>query len=124
MFELLAPSEASVFGVKVTGKLSLDDEQTMLRLLNAGISEYGKIRLLVDINEYAGASLQVLWEDIKWMASHINAVERLAIVVDSEAMAWLVRQDARIARQVGVEEKHFNVAETDAAWSWLCSESG
>ncbi len=119
MFELLPQSEAGVFGFKVTGKLSADDEKTMVHLLNDGIATYGKVRVLVDVNDFTGASPAALWEDLKWMCSHITAVERLAIVVDSDVLAWLIQQDARIAKYVGVEERHFKPAEAEAAWNWL-----
>ena len=122
MFELLPQSEASIYGFKITGKLSLDDEKTMIHLLNDGIAAYGKVRVLVDINDYTGASAAVLWEDLKWMLAHIRAVERLAIVVDSDVLAWLIRQDARIAKYIGVAEKHFSPAEINSAWDWLTAD--
>ena len=122
MFALLPQSEASIYGFKITGKLSLDDEKTMIHLMNDGIAAYGKVRVLVDVDDYTGASATALWEDLKWMSSHITSVERLAIVVESEVLAWLIRQDARIAKYVGVEEKHFMPADTDSAWDWLTAD--
>ncbi|WP_261842704.1 STAS/SEC14 domain-containing protein [Aliamphritea ceti] len=122
MFELLPQSEASVYGFKIIGKLTLEDEKTMIHLLNDGITAYGKVRLLINMNEFTGSSPAVLWEDLKWMTSHITAVERLAIVVDSDALAWMIRQDARIAKYVGVEEKHFKSVDIDAAWDWLVTD--
>ncbi|WP_371169308.1 STAS/SEC14 domain-containing protein [Aliiroseovarius sp. 2305UL8-7] len=119
MYQILPQSSGNIMGIEVSGKLDTDQIGELTAKADAIVSEHGKIRFLVVTNSDIHPSFKAAGEDMKWVLTHMNKLDKLAIVMDSKLMAALVSVDAKFASLVGIGEKHFNTDELDAAWAWV-----
>ncbi|XYK81533.1 MAG: STAS/SEC14 domain-containing protein [Labrenzia sp.] len=119
MYEILPRTSGSVLGIKITNTLSNDEEKELLSKADDIVSAYGKVSFLVVLGEHAGVSYEAATADIKWIMTHMTNIARIAIVTDSMLLAVLVDLDATFAKMAGIEEKHFDSSELDAAWDWI-----
>ncbi len=71
------------------------------------------------VNQVTTVSLKALMMDLKWIATHIRDMTRLASIADDKFLGHLVDIDARIAHHIGIAEKHFTTDHHDAAWAWI-----
>ena len=121
MYEILPRSEGAVLGIKVSGKLTLEQEKELIERTEELLKTHEKISFLVVLGEHVGASFEAAAADMKWLMTHLNKIGRLAIVSDSKLLAALVAVDATFAKLMSIEEKHFDQAQIDDAWAWIKS---
>jgi stage II sporulation SpoAA-like protein len=81
--------QGNVLEVHVTGKLERQDYEKFVPDTERLIKQYGKIRVLMVMDDFHGWDAGALWEDIKWDAKHFNDVERVAIVGERKWQEWL-----------------------------------
>ncbi len=61
MIEKLQPEKGKVIGFKLSGKLHDDDYKALVPELEALIAREGKIRLLVQLEDFHGWDLHAAW---------------------------------------------------------------
>jgi hypothetical protein len=71
-----------VLDVQVSGKLAKSDYQHFVPEVERLIQQHGKIRILLEMNNFHGWDTGALWEDIKFDLKHFSHIERLAMVGD------------------------------------------
>lgn len=104
--------------VEISGKLSKEDYEIFVPLIESLIEKHGKIRILFEMTDFHGWDAGALWEDVKFDAKHHAHIERIAFVGDKKWEEWM----AKICRpftSAGI--KYFDVSETDAAREWIAS---
>jgi hypothetical protein len=79
-----------VLEVRLSGKLTSDDYGRFVPDTDALIRQYGKIRILVILEDFHGWNAGALWQDIKWDARHFRDVERIAVVGEKKWHRWMV----------------------------------
>jgi len=113
------PSAAgNIARVAISGKLSKEDYEIFLPLVESLIDKHGKIRILFEMSDFHGWDAGALWEDMKFDAKHHGDIERLAFVGDKKWEEWM----AKICRpftSAGI--KYFDVSEIAAAEQWIAS---
>lgn len=114
--EMTRSSDTNVVAVRLTGKLTKDDYETFVPALEASIAEHGKIRLLVDLDDFHGWTAGALWEDIKFDARHFRDIERLALVGDSK---WEKGMATFCRPFTTAKVKYFNTANREKAVRWI-----
>ncbi len=119
MYEILPRSDGAVLGVKVSGKLTLDQEKELITKADELISTYGKASFLVVLGDHVGVSFEAAVADIKWILTHMSKIARIAVVTDSKLLATLVEVDATFAKMAGIREKHFAIDQEEEAWAWI-----
>lgn len=119
MYEILPRSEGAVLGVKVSGKLNLEQEKELIAKADELVSTYGKASFLVVLGDHVGVSFEAAAADIKWILTHMSKIARVAVVTDSKLLATLVDLDATFAKMAGISEKHFATDQEDEAWDWI-----
>lgn len=124
MFAISPQSEGACLGITVSGKLQTDEERQLIERADAVIAEHGKIDILVELSDFKGATAQAVVTDLKWLAHNIRNLSRLAVVADSKVLGWLVDLDAKFAKLMDIEEKHFTRQQRDQAWTWLKRPAG
>lgn len=77
---LTTPAQSSIVALRISGKLTKEDYEQFLPLLEQRIREHGKIRLLVELGDFEGWTASAAWEDIKFDFKHFTDIERIAIV--------------------------------------------
>ncbi len=119
MIEKLPESEGSVLGARVSGKVTLEMEKEWIGKVEEVLKEHGELSLLAVLDEKANWGFQAGIEDLKWLVMNMKKINKVAVVSDSKTWKWLVSLDSPFAKLVGIGEKHFELAEIDAAWKWI-----
>jgi len=116
MFELLPDSDGKVIGIHATGRLHDSDYKEFLPKIEERIDEFGKIKLLVDMEGFVGWDLFAAWDDFTFGMTHWHHFEKMAMVGDA---TW-ERLAAKAANLLmGSEVRFYDISERDAAWQWI-----
>ena len=109
-------SAADLVEVYVSGKLTRETYEVFVPVLEAGIREFGKLRLLFVMHDFHGWTAGALWEDLKFDLKHFNHIARLAIVGETK---WQAGMAAFCKPFTSAKIKYFPAPELDAARAWL-----
>lgn len=74
--------------VNVYGEFTLADFKEFEEMVNYKVKFEGPVDLLMDLREMADFTLDVAWEDIAFARSHPNDFKRIAVVTQSQWVAW------------------------------------
>ena len=78
----------SQVSVAVLGEFTLADFKEFEELVLYKIKFEGPVTLLFDLSEMADFTVDMAWEEIKFSRSHGGDFARIAVVTDSEWIAW------------------------------------
>lgn len=70
------------------GEFTLADFQELETAAEHAFKFSGKARLLIDLRDMLGFTVDVAWEEIKLMREHPHDFERIAIVTDDQWLQW------------------------------------
>ena len=119
MIKELPESEGSVLGVKITSKVSLEEEKKWIERIEKLIEKHGKVSALVVLGKQASWGIEAGIEDLKWIMTHMKQINKIAIVSESSVWKWLVTLDSPFAKLVGISEKQFDPSRISEAWIWI-----
>ncbi|EXI91861.1 MAG: hypothetical protein AW12_01045 [Candidatus Accumulibacter sp. BA-94] len=74
--------------VTVYAEFTLADYKEFEAAVNDAIRFEGPVDLLFDLREMADFTLDVAWEDIVFARAHANDFSRIAVLTDSQWVAW------------------------------------
>ncbi len=116
MIQAIPVWEDHLFAFRITGKLTHDDYQRFLPTLEELIEEYGKISLLIELENFHGWELEAALDDYRFGKEHEQDFERIAIVGDKDWMRWLVKLAQPF---IEGEVRFFEHDQIQEAWDWL-----
>ncbi|SFI39765.1 SpoIIAA family protein [Planctomicrobium piriforme] len=102
--------------VHLTGKLTKEDYQHFVPLIEQRLKDKGKVRLLVELHDFHGWTAGALWEDMKFDSKHFKDIERLAIVGESK---WEQGMATFCKPFTTAKIKYFDKSEAAAATTWI-----
>lgn len=116
MIETIETGSPQVVGLKLSGKLHDEDYRQFVPGWEIISTAEGKLRLLIQFEEFHGWDLQSAWDDLNFGLKRDLGFERIAVVGDRK---WekLVASFARPFIQA--EVRYFDKSEVDAAWKWI-----
>ena len=74
--------------VTVYGEFALADYKEFEEMVNSSVKFEGPVDLLFDLREMADFTLDVAWEDLVFARSHPNDFNRIAVLTQSQWVAW------------------------------------
>ena len=74
--------------VTVLGEFVLADYKEFEDMVRSTMVPGGKVNLLIDLRQMADFTLDVAWEDIKFTRAHAHDFKRIAVITDSQWVAW------------------------------------
>jgi stage II sporulation SpoAA-like protein len=116
MFKKLAQSSENIVGYKVIGKLLDKDYKELIPVLEGLIEQHGKLRFLMDMTEYKGASIKAAMDDLMFDLKHDKEIERCAVVGNKTWEEWIVKISKVFMKG---EIRYFDIHEIDQAWEWI-----
>ena len=116
MIEQLPSDSPTVLGFKLKDKLRDEDYQTFVPILEAAIAAHGKIRILVQFENFHGWDLHAAWDDFKFGVQHYSDLERIAIVGDRKWEEWMAKFCKPFTK---ASVSYFGADQMNAAWAWL-----
>lgn len=102
--------------IQLSGKLTKEDYQHFVPVIQKRITDQGKVRLLVSLHDFHGWTMGALWEDTKFDFSHFSDINRLALVGESK---WEAGMAAFCKPFTTAKIKYFDQSEFAAAKSWI-----
>jgi hypothetical protein len=106
--------------VTVFGEFSLADYREFEDVINYKVKfEGAPVDLYFDLRQMADYTLDVAWEEIKFSRTHAHDFNRIAVVTDSQWIAW-----SAWLSQIYVDAEMQVFDDPDEAMSWLKSEEG
>ncbi len=120
MVNILSEPAPDTLAIQVTGKLNKKDYNIILPVLESKIGEFGKINLLVEVDDMKGMSSGAVWEEVRFDAEHINDFKRVAVVGDEHWLEWTSKfADPFTPAQI----RYFNKANMKEATDWVLSDN-
>ncbi|MCF6807720.1 STAS/SEC14 domain-containing protein [Thiotrichales bacterium 19S9-12] len=101
----------------VEGKLTHEDYiQFLIPSLEEAINKYGKLRLMMEIENFSGWELQAAWDDLNVGIKHRKNFERIAIIGDAK---WQELMTKIFGFFITGETKYFPIEEKNQAEDWV-----
>lgn len=119
MIEKLQPEKENVIAFRLTGKLHDEDYKSFVPEVEALIAREGKIRLLLQLENFQGWDLHAAWDDITFGIKHFRDLERIAVVGDLGWEKWMLKLSKPFSE---AKTRFFPADEMIAAWDWLLGE--
>lgn len=119
MHTILPRSQGKVLGVKVSGKIGIEEERELIAAAERLLEAHEKGNFLIVLGDHVSGSLEAAAADIKWVLTHMSRIGKIAIVTDSKLLSALIAIDARFASLAGIEERHFSKDDLGTAWEWI-----
>ena len=115
---LIATTRPDTYAFVWNGKVTRSDAEHVLGVMKSEFQSRASVRVFGRIEDMGGIELGALLQTsllrLKLLAP--REVERYAIV---SGPRWIPRYVRWVRRLTGVDARHFERAEEDAAWSWL-----
>ncbi len=80
--------QKNLVSLAVLGEFTLSDIKEFEELVLYKIQFGGSVRLLVDLREMAGMTVDTALEEVRFSRQHAGDFDRIAIVTDSQWLAW------------------------------------
>jgi hypothetical protein len=97
----------------VYAELSLADFREFETAVQRELKQAPKIKLLLDLSNMSGYTLDVAWEDVRFTRAHAHDFKRIAVVTGSTWVTWLGWLPAAFT---DAEIEHFENAAAAATW--------
>lgn len=81
--------EQDLLRVHVLGEFTVEDFREFENAVAGELKANPKIRLLMDLSNMSGFTVDMAWEDIKFTRKHSHDFRRIAIVSSTEWTSWL-----------------------------------
>jgi hypothetical protein len=117
MLKILAEKDGNIVGFTARRTLTVEDfRQTLAPRLAAVIQDWGKVRMLLYLEEdFQGFDVDALKEEF-FGSKHRDNLEKIAVVGGS----WMINLQIRLgAAMLGGEVQTFASEELDEAWEWV-----
>ncbi len=121
MLEILPQSEGRFVAIKAHGELTDEDYRQLAPKLESIIESKGPIRLLIDLTEYDGTTLQAAMDDMVFALAHRQDFERIALVGDGP---WEGLAAGLSDALTDAEVRRFRSADWQMAWSYIVELGG
>jgi hypothetical protein len=114
--EIQERANGKVLTVQATGKLTREDYDYFLPIVERLIREHGKLRILFDMKKFRGWTGSALWQDLKFDIKHFRDIDRLAVVGDK---AWQHGMALFCRPFTTATIRYFDRSQTDQAIAWI-----
>lgn len=121
MHELLPETKEGFVAVRVTGKITAEDFESVALILEDAIARHGKIALFWEMQGFEGWTVSGLWVDTKFDARHASDFTRIAMVGERKWQEWMTGL-MKPFTSAGV--RYFDQADRTAAMEWARAAVG
>lgn len=119
MFQFIPVREDNIFAMRASGRITQKEYQEFLPELEKLIKHYGKISLMIELDQFEGAELAALKDDMTFGLASQDKFEKIAIVGDKLWERWAVALGKPF---LDADIQYFDRREAHEAWDWLRSE--
>ena len=119
MYKIKSRSQKNIIGILLSGRLTAELYQEIVPHLEKRIKEYGKIRLLVELNHWEGWDPLASIKDVAFIFKNSFKLERVAFVIKSKSDKQAILLDQPFRHWFRNHTRYFSGKEKEAAWKWV-----
>ena len=119
MLVFLPESDGDLACVKIIGKLTAEDYQSLMDMLQGILNRHGALRLYANLEEFDGWELQASWDKVAFGIKHWGKIMQIAMV-GTDRWAHLGAQLARNIKTADV--RYFEGTDSAQALAWVQSQ--
>ncbi len=116
---IVIEKESLQLNVTVYAEFTLADYLEFEGAVNELLQMGAQVGLLFDLREMADFTLDVAWEDIVFARAHVNDFSRIAVITESQWVAW-----SAWLTQIFVSAETRIFSDELEARNWLYAEAG
>ncbi len=116
MIETLQTASPKVVGFRLSGKLHDEDYKSFVPAVDAVVAAEGKVRLLLQFDDFHGWDLHAAWDDFRFGIRYYGDFDRIAMVGDRKWEQWMATLCKPFTK---AKVRYFDRSEVDAAWNWI-----
>ena len=116
--ELHEEAGGKILILTLSGKIMKEDYALFTPEVDRSVKQYGKVRMLVRLNDFHGWTLGAVWEDVNFDLFHFTHIDRLALVGDKAAgrLEWRCVYGKPFTT---AKVQYFDVSKADEAGTWI-----
>lgn len=112
-------NNGTLLEVRATGKLVKEDYKELLPAVDRLVKQNGKLRIFMELHDFHGWTGGALWEDIKFDVNHLDDIERLAIVGETQ---WEKGMAIFCKPFTTAKVRYFDHSKAAEAREWIAAE--
>ena len=116
MLVFLPESDGDLACVKVVGKLTTEDYQSLMDIFYGILNRHGALRLYANLEEFDGWELQASWDKVAFGIKHWGKIMQIAMV-GTDRWAHLGAQLAGNIKTADV--RYFEATDSVQALAWV-----
>lgn len=117
MIHIIEPTYGNLVATRANGKLTKEDYEKILPVLNQLEEKYPKIRWYFEMApDFDGWSLKAAAKDLNFDLSHAKQLEKIAMVGDKKWEEWLTEI---MKPFTSAEIKFFELSQKEEAQVWI-----
>ena len=121
MFEIMERSTETCIGVKVKGKARAEDYKKLEPVMDNAIKAHGSVNMVIYLDDFEGyEDFEALKKDAQMGWEEYENINRVAVVGGKDWQKIAVKLLSPLT--LDMEEKHFDPADIEAAWTWACNQ--
>ncbi|MHC4879139.1 MAG: SpoIIAA family protein [Planctomycetota bacterium] len=114
--ELSSDVPSNIVSMHISGRITAEDYSFFVPELESLIRQHGKVRLLLDMEDFHGWTAGALWEYVKFDPKHLRGIERLAMIGDT---AWEKGMEAFCRPFTSAKIRYFGREQSEEARAWI-----
>ena len=119
MLVFLPESDGDLACVKIIGKLTAEDYQSLMDMFHGILNCYGALRLYANLEEFDGWEWQASWDKVAFGIKHWGKIMQIAMV-GTDRWAHLGAQLAGNIKTADV--RYFEATDSAQALAWVQSQ--
>lgn len=89
MIEFISSPAKNIICIKMSGTLHDDDYKFFVPIVEEAVNDFGKIKMLVQFEDFHGWDAHALWDDVKFATKHCSHIEKIAMVGEKSWQKWM-----------------------------------
>ena len=116
MIATIETGSPKVVGFRLSGKLHDDDYKRFVPKIETILTAQGRVRLLIELEDFHGWDLHAAWDDLKFSLKHYSDFERIAMVGDRKWEKWMTHFCKPFTK---AKVMYFDRSDVETALKWL-----
>ena len=116
MLVFIPSKDTDTIALEFDGKATQEDLKKFDKVAQEKYGEKGAFNVYLVVQDFDGASVKALLEELKIDVKRWSQYQKLAVVSDKSLLAAMAQFAGYLP---GVQAKHFEMNEMEAAWEWI-----
>ncbi len=111
-------TDPATFAFEIDGEVTSEEMEAMADLMNAAFDTHDKVNMMLIFRDYEGSELGAgfQWSSIRSRFRALTHVDKYVVVGAPDAAETMIDTMGKL---IPVEAKTFDLAEVDAAWTFV-----